>query len=129
MSALAAEIRRLTYTVICFQCLLQLAEGSPYQKYLKLFSHLLTLCICCSIVFSLAGQVEDSFAQADEIYAEWEERWREMTETDGIREGSVYYEQGLWEDRILDEAYREYGSMNGGEADEGGVPGPAGTDP
>ena len=37
MENLAVEVRRLVYTVICFQCLIQLTEGSGYQKYLKLF--------------------------------------------------------------------------------------------
>ncbi len=52
MEVLAAEVRRLVYTVICFQCLIQLTEGSAYQKYLKLFSYLLTMCICCNVVFT-----------------------------------------------------------------------------
>lgn len=61
MENLAAEVRRLVYTVICFQCMIQLTEGSVYQKYLKLFSYLLTMCICCNVVFSFVGQVENSF--------------------------------------------------------------------
>lgn len=61
MEELAMEVRRLVYTVICFQCLIQLTEGSAYQKYLKLFSYLLTMCICCNVVFSFVGQVEKGF--------------------------------------------------------------------
>ena len=42
MEYLAVEVRRLVYTVICFQCLIQLTEGSGYQKYLKLFSYFIS---------------------------------------------------------------------------------------
>ena len=35
MEYLAMEVRRLMYTVICFQCLIQLTEGSAYQKISK----------------------------------------------------------------------------------------------
>lgn len=55
MENLAVEVRRLVYTVICFQCLIQLTEGSGYQKYLKLFSYLLTMCICFNVVFFFCG--------------------------------------------------------------------------
>lgn len=113
MENLAAEVRRLVYTVICFQCLIQLTEGSAYQKYLKLFSYLLTMCICCNVVFSFIGQVENSFSEADQIYSRWEKEWREMTETDQIDNGAVYYEQ-LWNDKIIGEAHKEYDSRNGG---------------
>lgn len=123
MELLAMEIRKLVYTVICFQCLLQLTEGSTYQKYLKLFSYLLTMCICCNVIFSFMGQVEAGFREADKIYAEWEKKWRAMTEADNIREGREYYEQKLWGDRIINEAYREYDRMNGGEEDAGEVSG------
>ena len=42
-----------------------------------------------------------------------------MTEADAIDEGEAYYEQELWGDKILNEAYKEYDSRNGGEANEG----------
>ena len=101
MDYLAAEVRRLVYTVICFQCLIQLTEGSAYQKYLKLFSYLLTMCICCNVAFSFLGQVENSFSEADALYSRWEEEWREMIEAEQIYEGADYYEpngvqQGIW---------------------------------
>lgn len=115
--------------VICFQCLLQLTEGSTYQKYLKVFSYLLTMCIACNVIVSFAGQVESSFREADELYAEWEKEWRAMTEADPVREGGVYYEQRLWEDKIINEAYREYDSLNGGEGDAGEVSGQTGQTP
>lgn len=75
MEQLAVEVRRLVYTMICFQCLLQLTSGSAYQKYLKLFSYLLTLCICCSVVFSAVGHIEDSMMQADALYGKWLKEW------------------------------------------------------
>lgn len=119
MEALAVEIRRLVYTVICFQCLLQLTEGSAYQKYLKLFSYLLTICICCNVIFSFAGQVESSFSEADKLYARWEKEWREMTETDRIYEGGASYEEKLWDDKIMKEAYNEYNSRKESGEDAG----------
>ena len=119
MEALAVEVRRLVYTVICFQCLLQLTEGSAYQKYLKLFSYLLTMYICCNVIFSFAGQVESSFSEADKLYAEWEKEWRAMTETERIYEGGVSYEEKLWDDKIMNEAYSEYNSRKESAEDAG----------
>jgi len=118
MENLAVEVRRLVYTVICFQCLIQLTEGSSYQKYLKLFSYLLTMCICFNVVFSFVGQVENTFSQADKLYERWEQEWKKMTEADQIYEGEAYYEQ-MWEEKIIGEAYEEYDSRNGGESDAG----------
>lgn len=116
MEYLAMEVRRLMYTVICFQCLIQLTEGSAYQKYLKLFSYLLTMCICCNVIFSFAGQVENQFSEADQLYNRWEKEWREMTEADRIDEGEVYYKK-LWEDEIIGGAQEEYDRRNGGGED------------
>lgn len=121
MEHLAMEVRRLVYTVICFQCLIQLTEGSVYQKYLRLFSYLLTMCICCNVVFSFAGQVEDSFLEADELYSRWEKEWKELIRTDDISEGAAYYEEHLWGDRIIGEAHMEYDSRNGGEENGGEI--------
>lgn len=118
MENLAAEVRRLVYTVICFQCLIQLTEGSAYQKYLKLFSYLLTMCICCNVVFSFIGQVENSFFEADQLYSRWEKEWRKMTETDQIYDGAAYYEQ-LWNDKIIGQAHEEYDSRIGGMENAG----------
>jgi hypothetical protein len=116
MEYLAMEVRRLMYTVICFQCLIQLTEGSAYQKYLKLFSYLLTMCICCNVIFSFAGQVENQFSEADQLYERWEKEWREMTASDRIDEGETYYKK-LWEDEIIGGAHEEYDRRNGGEED------------
>lgn len=116
MEYLAMEVRRLMYTVICFQCLIQLTEGSAYQKYLKLFSYLLTMCICCNVIFSFAGQVENQFSEADQLYERWEKEWREMTASDRIDEGETYYKK-LWEDEIIGGAHEEYDRRNGGERD------------
>ena len=116
MEYLAMEVRRLMYTVICFQCLIQLTEGSAYQKYLKLFSYLLTMCICCNVIFSFAGQVENQFSEADQLYERWEKEWREMTASDRIDEGETYYKK-LWEDEIIGSAHEEYDRRNGGDGD------------
>ena len=124
MEYLAAEVRRLVYTVICFQCLIQLTEGSVYQKYLKLFSYLLTMCICCNVAFSFLGQVENSFSEADALYSRWEKEWREMIEAEQIYEGANYYEQ-LWNDKIIGKAHDEYDGRNGG-GENGGAD--SGTD-
>lgn len=110
------EVRRLMYTVICFQCLIQLTEGSAYQKYLKLFSYLLTMCICCNVVFSFVGQVENQFSEADQLYERWEKEWGEMTASDRIDEGETYYKK-LWEDEIIGSAYEEYDRRIGGGED------------
>ena len=116
MEYLAMEVRRLMYTVICFQCLIQLTEGSAYQKYLKLFSYLLTMCICCNVIFSFAGQVENQFSEADQLYERWEKEWREMTASERIDEGETYY-KNLWEDEIIGGAHEEYDRRNGGDGD------------
>ena len=116
MEYLAMEVRRLMYTVICFQCLIQLTEGSAYQKYLKLFYYLLTMCICCNVIFSFAGQVENQFSEADQLYERWEKEWREMTASDRIDEGETYYKK-LWEDEIIGGAHEEYDRRNGGDGD------------
>lgn len=108
MDNLAAEARKLIYTIICFQCLLQLTEGSAYQKYLKLFSYLLTLCICCTIVFHYVGQVEESLVEADRLYTDWEKEWRRIMSVEDTQIKKEYDEQRLWEDKIIDEAYKEY---------------------
>lgn len=118
MELLAAEVRRLVYTVICFQCLIQLTEGSVYQKYLKLFSYLLTMCICCNVIFSFLGQMENSFSEADQLYSRWEKEWREMTETTQIYDGAAFYEN-LWNEKIIKEAQEAYDMKNGGSADGG----------
>ncbi len=116
MEYLAMEVRRLMYTVICFQCLIQLTEGSAYQKYLKVFSYLLTMCICCNVIFSFAGQVENEFSEADQLYERWEKEWREMTASDRIDEGETYYKK-LWEDEIIGGAHEEYDRRNVGDGD------------
>ncbi len=118
MEYLAMEVRRLMYTVICFQCLIQLTEGSVYQKYLKLFSYLLTMCICCNVIFSFVGQIENRFSEADQIYDRWEKEWRDMTEAGRIDEGEIYYKK-LWEDDIIGGAHEEYDRRNGGDEDAG----------
>ena len=118
MEQLTMEIRKLVYTVICFQCLLQLTAGSVYHRYLKLFSHFLTLCMCCGIIYSFVGQLEDSMMSAQQVYEEFEREWGEMTDLDRIRESSCYYTDQIWNGKIVADAYEQY-QMNdeGGEED------------
>lgn len=125
MELLAAEVRRLVYTVICFRCLLQLTEGCGYQKYLKFFSYLLTLCICCSVILSFADQVGKYMGETDQMYAEWEEQWKEVIQGDQIQKGEEYYEQKLWGEKIMGEAYD---SQNGGGEESGELLEEASTD-
>ncbi len=47
--------------------------------------------------------------------------WREMTRTDDIRQGEAYYEQRLWEDKIIGGAQAEYDSRGGGEENGGEI--------
>ena len=116
MEQLTLEIRKLVYTVICFQCLLQLSAGSVYQRYLKLFSYFLTMCMCCGVIYSFVGQLEDSMMAAQQVYDEFEREWGEMTDIERIRESSSYYTDQIWNGKIVRDAYEQY-QMN----DEGGV--------
>ena len=125
MELLATEVRRLVYTVICFRCLLQITEGSDYQKYLKFFSYLLTLCICCNVIFSLAGQSGECMGVTDQRYEEWEDEWRKMMDENQISEGERYYEEELWGDKIMGEVYD---NQNGGEEEHGELLEEASTD-
>lgn len=100
MEQIAGEVRKLVYTVICLQCLLQVSAGNAYQKYLKFFSYLLTLSICCSIIFSFAGKVEDNINQADVLYERWLEEWKEYNideEEENVREMAQWYEENAGE--------------------------------
>lgn len=115
MEQLTLEIRRLVYTVICFQCLLQLTAGSAYQRYLKLFSYFLTMCMCCGVILSFMGQMEESMLSAQKVYDEWESEWGGLTDVERIRESSSYYTDKIWNERILESAYEQYDA-----ADEGG---------
>ncbi len=80
MEELSLQVRSFVYTMICFQCLLQLSAGNSFHKYVKLISQLLALCICCNIAFSFFGIVEDGWKQADRIYQQWEAQWLEESE-------------------------------------------------
>lgn len=44
-----------------------------------------------------------------------------MTRTDDIRQGEAYYEQRLWEDKIIGGAQAEYDSRGGGEENGGEI--------
>lgn len=105
MEQLAGEVRTLVYVIICFQCLLQLTSGSAYQRYLKLFAYLLTLCVCCNVLMSVAGQIEEGWLQAEEFYEEWLEKWQSVQE---IEPGSLEEYDGLLEERIVKEAQEEF---------------------
>lgn len=100
MEQIAGEVRKLVYTVICLQCLLQVSAGNAYQKYLKFFSYLLALSICCSIIFSFAGKTGESINQADALYERWLEEWQKYNideEEKNVREMAEWYEENIGE--------------------------------
>lgn len=100
MEKLTHEVRSLVYIMICFQCILELASGSTYQKYLKLLAYLITICICCNIFVSFIGQIEYCWKQADRQYEEWET---------GIDETVDMEENGdFLEEYIMDRIWQEY---------------------
>lgn len=117
MEQLTLEIRRLVYTVICFQCLLQFTAGSVYQRYLKLFSYFLTICMCCGVISSFLGQFEESMLSAQRVYDEWENEWQGLLDMERIRESSSYYTDTIWNEKILGSAYEqsELAGEGGGE--------------
>jgi len=118
MEQLTLEIRKLVYTVICFQCLLQLTAGSVYQRYLKLFSYFLTMCMCCGIIYSFVGQLESSMTSAQQVYDEFEREWGALTDIERIRKSSSYYTDQIWNGKIVQDAYEQYQmSDEGGEED------------
>lgn len=108
MEQLTLEIRRLVYTVICFQCLLQLTAGSVYQRYLKLFSYFLTMCMCCGVIYSFVGQLEASVMSAQRVYDSFEREWGGLTDAERIRESSTYYTDRIWNGKIVEDAYEQY---------------------
>ncbi|MBD5451759.1 MAG: hypothetical protein HDR25_03855 [Lachnospiraceae bacterium] len=118
MEQLAFEIRRLVYTVICFQCLLQFTAGSVYQRYLKLFSYFLTICMCCGVISLFVSRFEESMLSAQSIYDEWENEWQGLLDMERIRESSSYYTDQIWNEKILGSAYEQYDAVReGGEED------------
>lgn len=118
MEQLAFEIRRLVYTVICFQCLLQFTAGSVYQRYLKLFSYFLTICMCCGVISLFVSRFEESMLSAQSIYDEWENEWQGLLDMERIRESSSYYTDQIWNEKILGSAYEQYDAVHeGGEED------------
>lgn len=119
MEQLKLEIRQLVYTVICFQCILQLTAGSAYQRYVKLFSYLLTMCMCCEVIFSFAGQLEESMLSAQQMYDEWESGWEGLTGLERIEESSEYYTDKIWKEKRPESAYEQYELEEGGASDAG----------
>ncbi|MBD5470654.1 MAG: hypothetical protein HDR19_05950 [Lachnospiraceae bacterium] len=118
MEQLTLEIRQLVYTVICFQCLLQFAAGSAYQRYLKLFTYFLTICMCCNVISSFVGQFEERMMSAQSVYDAWEEEWQGLLDMERIRESSSYYTDTIWNEKILGSAYEQYYlEEEGGEED------------
>ena len=75
MSEFMNDIRALVYTIICLQCLLQVVSGSSYQKYLKLFTGLLVVCLCCSVVFSAVSSIKKYKIEMKTFEELWEEQW------------------------------------------------------
>ena len=120
MEELTLEIRRLVYTVICFQCILQFGAGSAYQRYLKLFAYFLTICMCCGAISSFVGKIDEGMLSADRLYGEWRNEWQNLLESERINDANAYYTDKIWSERILNEAYATYESgIEGGEEDGG----------
>lgn len=117
MEQLTLEIRRLVYTVICFQCLLQFTAGSVYQRYLKLFSYFLTICMCCGVISLFVNRFEESMISAQHIYDEWESEWQGLLDTEQIRESGSYYTDKIWNEKILGSAYEQYDAESEEEED------------
>lgn len=105
MEQLATQMRVLIYTVICFQCLLQITQGSIYQKYLKLFMYLLTLCICCQILTNFVDKLRNDWLGVDYASTEWMQKWNEDSTLP--QEKIEQYSKWL-EDRIIEDAQEEY---------------------
>ena len=105
MEQLVTQMRVLIYTVICFQCLLQITQGSIYQKYLKLFMYLLTLCICCQILTNFVDKLRNDWVGVDYASTEWMQKWNEDSTLPQEKIGQ--YSKWL-EDRIIEDAQEEY---------------------
>ena len=105
MEQLVTQMRVLIYTVICFQCLLQITQGSIYQKYLKLFMYLLTLCICCQILTNFVDKLRNDWVWVDYASTEWMQKWNEDSTLP--QEKIEQYSKWL-EDRIIEDAQEEY---------------------
>lgn len=105
MEQLATQMRVLIYTVICFQCLLQITQGSIYQKYLKLFMYLLTLCICCQILTNFVDKLRNDWVGVDYASTEWMQKWNEDSTLP--QEKIEQYSKWL-EDRVIEDAQEEY---------------------
>lgn len=105
MEQLVTQMRVLIYTVICFQCLLQITQGSIYQKYLKLFMYLLTLCICCQILTNFVDKLRNDWVGVDYASTEWMQKWNEDSTLP--QEKIEQYSKWL-ENRIIEDAQEEY---------------------
>ena len=105
MEQLVTQMRVLIYTVICFQCLLQITQGRIYQKYLKLFMYLLTLCICCQILTNFVDKLRNDWVGVDYASTEWMQKWNEDSTLP--QEKIEQYSKWL-EDRIIEDAQEEY---------------------
>ena len=105
MEQLVTQMRVLIYTVICFQCLLQITQGSIYQKYLKLFMYLLTLCICCQILTNFVDKLRNDWVWVDYASTEWMQKWNEDSTLP--QEKIEQYSKWL-EDRVIEDAQEEY---------------------
>ena len=101
MEQLVTQMRVL----ICFQCLLQITQGSIYQKYLKLFMYLLTLCICCQILTNFVDKLRSDWLGVDYASTEWMQKWNEDSTLP--QEKIEQYSKWL-EDRVIEDAQEEY---------------------
>lgn len=78
MSEFSHSLRSFIYAMICMECLLQLTNGSSYHRYMKLFTHILMVCISCSMIFGVVNQWEEKMLDMDKMYEEWLEQWDKM---------------------------------------------------
>ena len=104
MEQLAGQMRTLIYTMICFQCLLQITQGSSYQKYLKFISYLLTVCICCQIILTFSGRIKEEWFSADVISQQWSNAWN----GDALQQEQIEQYSRKLEEQIKDQVQQEY---------------------
>lgn len=73
---------------------------STFKKYLKLFSYILILGVCCNVIFSLWGAVKCSEAEAGAMYQKWEKEWEDITNDESIGEKSTYIKEKIYTNAV-----------------------------
>jgi hypothetical protein len=75
--------------------------------------------MCCGVIYSFVGQLENSLLSAQQVYDEFEREWGGLTDIDRIRESSSYYTDQIWNGKIVGDAYEQYSIGEGGEGNAG----------